>query len=110
LRDQGYRVEVAHDEMQAAEFLNDRNFKVVLIDLKLPAGDGTTVFRIVRQTNPQARTVVITGHRSELDQLVKQVVDEGADAVCYKPFDVPNLLTTLKRLSEASPGTAVPGH
>jgi two-component system, NtrC family, response regulator HydG len=110
LRDQGYRVEVAHDEKQAAELLNDRNFKVVLIDMKLPAGDGATVFRIVRQTNPQARTVVITGHRSEMDRLVKQVVDEGADAICYKPFDVPNLLTTLKRLSEASPATPVPGH
>ena len=110
LRDQGYRVEVAHDEKQAAEFLNDRNFKVVLIDMNLPTGDGATVFRIVRQTNPQARTVVITGHRSEMDRLVKEVVDEGADAVCYKPFDVPNLLTTLKQLSEASPGTVVPGH
>lgn len=99
LRERGFRVCVAHDEQQAAERLKGRDFKVVLIDMKLPSGDGSTVFHIVRQTNPHARTVVITGHRSEMDQLVKRVVDEGADAVCYKPFDLPNLLETLKHLS-----------
>jgi hypothetical protein len=52
----------------------------------------------VRQSNPQARTVVITGHRVEMDPIVQRVVAEGADAVCYKPFDVPRLLSTLEQL------------
>ena len=103
LRERGYRVCLAHDEKEAAERLTGREFKVVLIDMKLPAGDGTSVFRIVRQTNPQARTVVITGHRSEMDEVVKKVIDEGADAVCYKPFDVPRLLSTLEQLSQDAP-------
>ncbi len=100
LRERGYRVCLAHDETQAAERLKDRGFKVVLIDMKLPRGDGTSVFRLVRETNPQARTIVITGHRSELDQLVQKVVAEGADAVCYKPFDVARLLNTLDHLTK----------
>jgi two-component system, NtrC family, response regulator HydG len=99
LRERGFRVAIAHDESQAEERLRDCSFRVVLIDMKLPRGDGSSVFRLVRQTNPQARTVVITGHRSELDQLVQQVLSEGADAVCYKPFDIPRLLTTLQQLT-----------
>ena len=99
LRERGYRVGVAHDERQAAEQLRDRGFKAVLIDLKLPGGDGSRVFHLVRRTNPAARTVVITGHRSEMEQLVQRVLHEGADAVCYKPFDLPRLLTTLERLT-----------
>jgi two-component system response regulator HydG len=110
LRERGFRVCLAHDEKEAAERLKGRDFKVVLIDMKLPAGDGASVFHIVRQSNPQARTLIITGHRSETDLLVKQVMEEGADAVCYKPFDVPGLLTTLQQLSQASPGTAAPGQ
>ena len=102
LRERGYRVCLAHDEKEAADRLKGREFKVVLIDMKLPNGDGGSVFHMVRQTNPEARTVVITGHRSEMDLLVKKVVDEGADAVCYKPFDVPRLLTTLEKLSQDS--------
>jgi two-component system, NtrC family, response regulator HydG len=100
LRERGYRVCLAHDEKEAAERLKGRDFKIVLIDMKLPDGDGTTVFRTVRQTNPEARTIVVTGHRAELNELVKQVMDEGADAVCYKPFDVSRLLSTLQELSQ----------
>jgi DNA-binding NtrC family response regulator len=99
LRDRGYRVAVAHDEPTAARQLGDASFRVVLIDMKLPAGDGTTVFRIVREANPQARTIVITGHRAELERAVDQVLKEGADAVCYKPFDVGRLLETLDQLT-----------
>jgi two-component system, NtrC family, response regulator HydG len=98
LRERGYRVGVAHDETEAAGCLHDRAFRVVLIDMKLPTGDGGSVFRLVRENNPEARTVVITGYRAEMDPVVQQVVAEGADAVCYKPFDVPGLLDVLRRL------------
>jgi two-component system, NtrC family, response regulator HydG len=107
LRERGYRVAIAHDEPHAALQLRDAAFRVVLIDMKLPGGDGSSVYRLVRQANPQARTVVITGHRAELEQMVMQVIEEGADAVCYKPFDVATLLTTLKRLTAAC-GVASP--
>jgi CheY-like chemotaxis protein len=100
LRERGYRVCLAHDEMEAAERLRDNSFTLVLIDLVLPKGDGSNVFRLVRRTNPRARTVLITGHRSETDQMVRQVLREGADAVCYKPFDVQALLETMRGLTE----------
>ncbi|HZV05428.1 MAG TPA: response regulator [Gemmataceae bacterium] len=100
LRERGYRVAVAHEEAEAGRLLQAHNFRIVLIDMKLPRGDGGGVFQRVRQTNPQARTVVITGHRIEMDPLVQRVMAEGADAVCYKPFDVPRLLTTLEQLTE----------
>jgi CheY-like chemotaxis protein len=102
LRDRDFRVCVAHNEDDAARRLQDRAFRVVLIDMKLPQGDGHGVFRLVRSTNPEARTVVITGLRSEMEQLVQKVVSEGADAVCYKPFDIPRLLATLQKLAATS--------
>jgi two-component system response regulator HydG len=101
LRDRGYRVSLAHSESESAQRLQDLRIRVVLIDMKLADGDGGGVFRRVRAVNPQARTVVITGHRPEMDQLVEQVLAEGADAVCYKPFDVPGLLDTVTRLARA---------
>src|SRR5262249_23952119 len=59
LRERGFRIGLAHDEGQAAERLKDRSFSVVLIDMKLPKGDGSRVYRLVREKNPQARTIVI---------------------------------------------------
>jgi two-component system, NtrC family, response regulator HydG len=99
LCDRGYRVAIAHDETGADRQLHGAAFDVVLIDLRLPAGDGAGVFRLVRRANPETRTVVITGHRTEMDETIRKVLDEGADAVCYKPFDVPQLLQTLGRLA-----------
>ena len=37
-----------------------------------------------------------------MDQLIEQMLAEGADAVCYKPFDVPELLEKLEQLAGAS--------
>jgi CheY-like chemotaxis protein len=99
-RERGYRVCLAHDPADAAERLGQRKHHVVLIDMKLPSGSGADVFRLVRQANPQARTVLVTGLRGEMEQLVAQTLAEGADAACYKPFDVPVLLETLEKLAK----------
>jgi DNA-binding NtrC family response regulator len=101
LRDRGYRVCVAHNEQEALERLPGVQHRVVLIDMKLPRGDGSHVFQLVRSANPQARVVLITGFRTELQELIERVVTEGADAVCYKPFDMPQLLDTVEHLAAA---------
>lgn len=99
LHEKGYRVCVAHNENQAAARLKTRDYHVVLIDMKLPQGNGQGVFQKVKEANPRARTIAITGCGAETEHLVEKVVAEGADAVCYKPFDVNALLSTLERLS-----------
>jgi len=101
LREHGFRVSIAHDFRQAAEQLRESTFKVVLIDMRIPDGDGSAVFEFVRETNPRARTILITGYRSEMDQLIGRMVAEGAHGVCYKPFDVPELLKKLEHLAKA---------
>ncbi len=98
LRDRAYRVGLANDQDEAVAKLRDRSFQVVLIDMKLPRGDGQKLFQLVRHTSPQARTILITGHRSELEDRLRRLLDEGADAICYKPFDMPQLLQTLDQL------------
>jgi hypothetical protein len=40
----------------------------------------------------------LQSYRSEMDQRVAQVLSEGAEAICYKPFDVRALLDVLERL------------
>jgi CheY-like chemotaxis protein len=99
LRDAGYRVALAHDIAGAAEQLRGAHYEVALIDMKLAAGSGAEVFQLVRSLSPHARTVVITGCRPETDPLVDRVMSEGADAACFKPFDVPGLMKTLHRLT-----------
>lgn len=97
--DRGYRVSRAYDSRDAEGRLSEQNFQVVLIDMKLPKGNGSNVLLQVKQFNPQARTVLVTGHRSEMEHQIQKALNEGASAICYKPFDVPQLLQTVEDLS-----------
>ena len=108
LRDKGYRVALATDISTAEEKLKDHSFRVVLIDLRLPAVDPSTLFHLVRVSNPEARTLLITGQDSEVGQTVRGALTEGVDAVCYKPFDVQTLLSTVEKLTLAPSAPAVP--
>lgn len=99
LRERGYRVSLAHTAPIARDQVSQRKFDVVLLDLKLPEGTGSDIFAMLREANPEARTLIITGHRLEFEQLVAQVLADGADAICYKPFDLDQLLGTLGRLA-----------
>jgi len=98
-REHQCRVCIAHDADEAELRLKERTFQVVLIDMRLPGRNGREVFRSVRSADPQARTVLITGNRSETDDLVQATIAEGANAVCYKPFDVAELIRVTKQLS-----------
>lgn len=98
LRQQGYRVCLAHSEDQARTTLTTREFHVVLVDLKLPGGDGRNLLRKMQADHPQVRTILITGHQDE-QQTIRQALGEGAEAVCYKPFDVGQLLQTIQQLT-----------
>jgi two-component system response regulator HydG len=102
-REHQLRVCLAHDVTEANQHLKDLDFQVVIIDMKLPRGSGIEVLQSVRQANPKARTLLITGFRQELDHLIREAMSAGADAVCYKPFDIPRLLETLKKLSQSNP-------
>ena len=99
LTERSYRVCLAHSQQEARERLLSRAHNIVLIDLKLPDGDGSNVFQLAKATMPKARTVLITGYRSEMEQTIQKLLDSGADAVFYKPLDVGNLLEKLEQLA-----------
>jgi two-component system, NtrC family, response regulator HydG len=97
LREHGFRVCTARNKAEAIERLREAT-RVILLDLRLPDADGADVFRRVRMMTPSARVVLITGHRADLEPRIERLQAEGLDGICYKPFDIPELLATLERL------------
>jgi CheY-like chemotaxis protein len=92
----GYRLALASSAEEARRQLDTKSFNVVLIDLKLRGSEGgEAVFHIVQKSNPHARRILMTGFREESLQTIHRLVDQGVDAVCYKPIDVDNLLKML---------------
>jgi two-component system, NtrC family, response regulator HydG len=102
LHERGYRVCIAHDLPEAEKKLRDHKFHVVLIDMKLPTGSGHQLLSTLRLIDKEARAVMITGYTGEMEQKVQKALESGANAVCYKPFDVDRLLATLEELSRST--------
>jgi DNA-binding NtrC family response regulator len=99
--DKGYRVCTAHDLRQAEAQLQVHNYDVILVDMKLPQGSGLAILDMIRERNPSAESIVITGFRDELNEQVRQALASGARGVCYKPFDVPQLLNKVAELAKS---------
>lgn len=97
-RDRGYRVAVAHDLRSATERLRQHEFGIVLVDLRLPDGDGRDLLKSVRGLPKETRTILITGQRpAEVDAPSEET---RADAVYHKPLDVEDLFRLIGRITK----------
>jgi CheY-like chemotaxis protein len=91
LRDEGFVVIASDEGRKAVELATVMDPAVVLLDLEMPGMDGRT-FLERRRTIPRLSdtpVVVITGSAASGVQ---------ADAVFPKPFHMPELLETVRRL------------
>ena len=104
----GYRVltaatiDAAHPQVGAAD--------LVVLDRRLPDGDGLTVLRAMR-ANGSGTPVVVLSALGETDQRIEGLED-GADDYVTKPFDVRELLALARRAParEAQPNAWREGH
>jgi DNA-binding NtrC family response regulator len=98
LRDAGYTVQTAADGTAALAALEERDFAVVITDLRMPGADGLTVLRRAREVSPQTLGLVMTAHGS-----VETAVDAlraGASDYILKPVMFDDVLAKVERLLE----------
>lgn len=89
----GYLVEVAPTVQRARDILLPGDVDVILLDLGLPDGDGTT-FCLELRTWFRNPIIVITAEGDEV-RLV-EALDAGADDYVTKPFSTPALLARIR--------------
>jgi two-component system, NtrC family, response regulator HydG len=99
LWERGFRVRTAHDTPTVADLLGAVGFGAVLIDMRLPEGGQAEALRTAPPADSLARTVLITGYRAELAISLEISKEERSNALCFKPFDIPELLAIVERLS-----------
>ena len=83
------------DTVAAALLQLAGGFGVVILDLMLPDGDGTTVLQHIRATAGSQRVVVTTASNDPAK--LAAVRSLSPEALLRKPIDLPNLLVLLAR-------------
>lgn len=93
LRQRGYEVGMATDGPAALEAVRQQRFDGVVLDLVMPGMDGIETLTRLKELDPGARVIVLTGHASS--QYVVQALALGAADFMVKPVDIDSLLARL---------------
>ncbi len=95
LRAHGHDVAIAHNcagaLQQSASFLPD----AVLLDLRLPDGDGLDLLPKLKAESPSTCVIVVTAHGNE--RIAVQAMKAGATEYLTKPVDLEELQLVVER-------------
>jgi two-component system, NtrC family, nitrogen regulation response regulator NtrX len=96
LSDEGYSVETASNGKDAVKACEKMPFDVTLVDIELPDIKGTELLIKIKAIQPKTVNIIITGHPS-IENAMK-AVNQKADGYILKPFEIPVLIQTMKKL------------
>jgi DNA-binding NtrC family response regulator len=88
LDDEGYETQQAGNGLEGLTFLRQRDFDLVVTDMKMPDMDGLELVRLGRGIRPESRWIVITAYGA-IENAV-EAMKLGASDYLTKPFRDPD--------------------
>jgi signal transduction histidine kinase len=87
LQRQGHQTELAENGRKALEFLHDKPFDLVLLDIMMPEMDGYAVLALMKeQTSLRNIPIIMISAITEMDSVIK-CIEMGAEDFLPKPFN-----------------------
>jgi DNA-binding response OmpR family regulator len=108
LTDDGHAVDWVRDGPQAESALKDwgNEFQIMLLDLGLPQKNGIEVLKAVRRSGNNIPVLIIPARDSLQDRVLG--LDQGADDVLLKPFQLLELKARIRALARRHVGRIEP--
>ena len=102
LKEEGNVVTKAADGKIALELTQTTEYDLIILDLMLPAVDGMTVCRTLRQRGINWPVIMLTAKDAVEDRV--QGLDAGADDYLVKPFAFSELLARIRAIFRRKSG------
>ena len=96
----GFAVEEAFSCKDALSRVFAQNYDLVLLDLKMPDGNGMDVLQRIKAKRPDLRVVIVTGYGST--DTAAEAVQKGASDYMPKPFTPAELYSVTDRVLETA--------
>lgn len=103
LDSEGYEVEIARDGQRALHAGLTRAFDLAVLDRGLPAVDGLSVLRGLRDNGVTTPVLILSALGTAPDRV--EGLNAGAEDYLAKPFDIEELLARLRGLTRRSSST-----
>ncbi len=94
LEDEGYKVDLASTGTEAIAKTQKIAYNLALLDIRLPDMEGVELLKLMKDTTPRMRKVMVTGYPSMQNAI--SALNKNADAYLVKPVNVEKLLSTVK--------------
>lgn len=91
---EGFKVDEAPDGEEGWKMFNEKNYDVVLSDIKMPKLDGLEFLAKATEKNPDVPVIMISGHGTI--ETAVDAVKKGAFDYVAKPPDLNRLLITIR--------------
>ena len=91
---EGYTVERASSGEEAILKLGEKEFHLILADIRMPNMSGLELLAWTKKNQPKLRTILVTGLTNL--EMTKAALDLGCEAFLAKPVDRSELLKTVQ--------------
>jgi len=98
LEGQGYEIKTAHDGYQAIYLVQTEQFDLLLTDIKMPGITGLDIARTIKNSDPSAICVTMTGF-STMDMVI-EALKLDIDEFVMKPFTPDELSSAVRKALE----------
>lgn len=105
LERKGYAVTSAKDGPEAIGMVKESPFDMIFLDINMPLMDGVETYRRIKKIRPEAVVMMMTAYAME--DLVQQVLLEGAYGIIYKPLDMEKVVAIIEEAREARQGAFI---
>ncbi len=95
---QGYQVTGVHSGFEAVEMAKQREFDLLLTDIKMPGMSGLQAYQTIKQCNPDIVGVAITGYGAV--ETAIEALQVGMDDFLLKPFSLTDLRAAISKALE----------
>jgi two-component system OmpR family response regulator len=102
----GHAVDWARSLADAAAFRDVAEFGLILLDLRLPDGDGNTFLKKIRAAHDATPVIILTARDQISDRIAG--LNSGADDYLVKPFDLGELSARIHAVARRAQQRAAP--
>jgi DNA-binding NtrC family response regulator len=92
----GYDVTSVFDGQTAIENIEAKPVDIAILDIEMPKVNGFEVLQYIKGNHPEVKVIMLTGY-ADLQNAVK-AKKLGSDSFAEKPYDLHDLLSTIKQL------------
>lgn len=96
---EGYRVEAFTAPQEAVARLEEKNFDIVVTDIRMEELDGMQVLARVLQKSPATKVIMITGFATL--EMAHESLNQGAFDFIAKPFRIGKIRDTILKAAKA---------